>query len=395
MGSPLRIIVTGMVGQIPVGGVAWDYLQYVIGLARLGHDVVYHEDTRTWPYHPIRRQWVDDPTYSARYLGAFFSRYAPDLSERWHYLHLHQQSCGMPRPHFEAFARSADVFLNVSGACIIPDALSASCLKVFLDTDPGYNQILLVEKLAWSKNVERWCASVAAHDRHFTYAENIHGPDCRIPHAGFRWQTTRMPIPLELWEGIASSQPPANAPWTTVMTWNAFKGRLIHRGIEYGSKGMELEKILPLPQRVNLPFTVAIGGHGAPLERVAAAGWNVVDGPSASVTPEQYQELIARSRGEVSPAKNVYVATRSGWFSCRTACYLAAGRPAITQDTGFKTVLPTGAGLFAFDPLDDVLAALDAINSDYDRHRRAAREIAEEHFRAETVLARLLTDLGI
>jgi hypothetical protein len=367
----------------------------VIGLARLGHDVVYHEDTWTWPYHPLRRECVDDPTYSAGYLGGFFSRYAPELSDRWHYLHLHERSCGMTRANFEDFARSADVFLNVSGACIIPDALSPSCLKVFLDTDPGYNQILLVEKFSWSEKVERWCASVAQHDRHFTYAENIHSPDCQIPHVGFRWQTTRMPIPLGLWDAIESSEPPADAPWTTVMTWNAFKGRLIHRGIEYGSKGTEFEKILDLPQRTNLPLTVAIGGRDAPLQRVAAAGWHAVDAPSVSVTPEQYQQFIAASRGEVSPAKNVYVATRSGWFSCRTACYLAAGRPAVTQDTGFKDLLPTGAGLFAYDTMDDVLAAFDAINSDYGRHRRAAREIAEEYLRAETVLARMLNDLGV
>ena len=140
----------------------------------------------------------------------------------------------------------------------------------------------------------------------FYYAENIHGADCIIPKAGFRWKTTRMPIVLELWDKIAQSRAPAVAPWTTVMTWNAFKGKLFYQDVEYKSKGSEFEKIIDLPRRVETPLHVAVGGANAPLERLAQHGWSVVDGPEATLTPERY-------RKEGMPP--------------RSSCYLAAGRP--------------------------------------------------------------------
>src|SRR5262245_58837982 len=211
--TPLRIIVTGLVGLYPVGGVAWHYLQYAIGLARLGHDVYYHEDTWSWPYQPLERTYTAEGSHSAGYLARFFRQYAPELLGRWHYLHLHDISFGMDRDAFDEVARTADLFLNVSGASMIPEHLSPRCVKVFLDTDPGYNQIMLHERLAWSENVERWCESVATHDRYFTYAENIHGDDCLVPTLGLNWKTTRMPIVLDLWEAAAATSPPAHAPW--------------------------------------------------------------------------------------------------------------------------------------------------------------------------------------
>ena len=392
MKSRPRIIITGMVGLFPVGGVAWDYLQYAIGFARLGCEIYYHEDTWSWPYHPIEKTFTSDGRYSAQFLADFFQRYAPKLRERWHYFHLHETSYGMSRAAFEGIARTADLFLNVSGASMFPEQLAPGCVKIFLDTDPGYNQIMLSERFSWSENVERWCASVAAHDRHFTYAENIHGADCIIPKAGFGWKTTRMPIVLELWDKIAPSQPPAGAPWTTVMTWNAFKGKLVYQGVEYKSKGSEFEKIIDLPRRVELPLQVAVGGVNPPLERLARHGWSVVDGPEATLTPERYRDFIAGSRGELSTAKHVYVATRSGWFSCRSACYLAAGRPAVVQDTGFSSVIPAADGLLPFNSPDEAAESLRKVEADYERHAAGARAVAAEWFDSGKVLQRLIED---
>ncbi|HTQ33957.1 MAG TPA: hypothetical protein VMI30_07290, partial [Stellaceae bacterium] len=209
----LRIIVAGMAAQYPVGGVAWDYLQYAIGLQRLGHEVVYHEDTWCWPYDPQARTMTDDWSYSAAYLDDFFARYAPELSDSWHYLHLHETSCGMSRVTFDAFAKTADLFINVSGGSFFPDALAPSCLKLFIDTDPGYNQIILTERPSWSQNVDRWCAGVHAHDRHFTYAENFGAPDCAMPSAGIGWRKTRMPVVTELWPACPERRQP-QAPWS-------------------------------------------------------------------------------------------------------------------------------------------------------------------------------------
>jgi hypothetical protein len=390
MTSRLRIIVSGLVGLHPVGGMAWHYLQYVIGLARLGHDVYYHEDTWTWPYHPVERTYTSDGTYSARFISDFFERYAPELGDCWHYLHLHETSFGMTRAAFDEVARTADVFLNVSGAGFIPDNLSPRCVKIFLDTDPGYNQIMFVERFEWSENVERWCATVQAHEQHFTFAENIHGADCIIPKLDFEWKTTRMPVVVDLWAPVARARPAEAAPWTTVMTWNAFKGKLFYKGEEYKSKGAEFEKLIELPRLAGVPLKVALGGLNAPLQRLASNGWQVVDGPEATLTPSQYMTFIAGSRGELAPAKHVYVATRSGWFSERSACYLASGRPVVVQDTGFGEVFPVGKGLLAFTTPEEAVAAVQEIERDYVRHAKAAREIAEEYFEATAILASLI-----
>lgn len=380
-----------MAAQYPVGGVAWDYLQYPIGFARLGHDVVYHEDTWCWPYHPVHRTMTDDPAYSAGYLRDFFARYAPELGERWHYQHLHETSCGMSRAAFDRFAQTADLFLNVSGGSFFPEALSANCLKVFLDSDPGYNQIILSERPSWSENVDRWCAGVRAHDRHFTYAENLGNPDCIMPTAGLLWKKTRMPVVPELWPARPDDVRPAS-PWSTVMTWNVFKGPLEYGGVEYRGKAGEFAKIAGLPRRLGRPFRVAVGGTEAPLAELAAQGWAAEDGPGATLTPANYQDYLAGSRGEVSIAKHVYVALRTGWFSTRSACYLAASRPVVVQDTGFSNVLPTGRGLRTFNNEDEAVAAIAAVEGNYAAETQAAREIAVAHFDARQVLSRLIDD---
>lgn len=418
MTDKLRVIVTGLVGLCPVGGVAWDYLQYVIGLARLGHEVYYYEDTWSWPYHPLEKQYTNDGSYSAKYIGNFFEIYAPEIQDNWHYFHLHETSFGLDEETFNQVAQAADIFLNISGACSIPEQLSPQCIKVFLDTDPGYNQIVFSERFPWSENVERWCQNVAAHDRHFTYAENINNEDCLVPTLGFDWQTTRMPIVRELWDlPQASRKIMEPAPWTTVMSWNAFKGQLVYQGIEYKSKGAEFEKFIYLPRIVKVPFLIAVGGITTPFKwfekhewrtvsrclsemarqqkfrQLKRYGWQVADAPSLTLTPQQYRDLIAKSRGEFSIAKNVYVALRTGWFSCRSACYLAAGKPVVVQDTGFSSILPTGEGIVPFSSIEEAVDAIDSVESNYKKHTQAAREIAGEYFDSDKILKQLVTDI--
>lgn len=388
----LRIIVTGLVGLYPVGGVAWDYLQYVIGFAKLGHEVYYHEDTWSWPYHPTKKTYTADGQYSAAYIDDFFKAYAPELCDRWHYLHLHEMSYGMERAAFDKVARSADLLLNVSGACMVPDELSPQCIKIFLDTDPGYNQIMLSERLEWSENVERWCAGVAGHDQHFTYAENIYGADCLVPRMQFQWKTTRMPVVLDLWKGLSKEPAGLSAAWTTISTWNAFKGKLVYQGAEYESKGAEFARLLDLPNRVSAPLRVAVGGVNAPLELLAEHGWQVVDGPQATATPAMYQSFIMESKGEISPAKHVYVAMRTGWFSCRSACYLAASRPVVVQDTGFSSIIPCGQGILPFRSLEEAAEAIREVQGNYEHHSKAALASAREHFDSGRVLEKLIED---
>ncbi|MGH7213889.1 MAG: glycosyltransferase family 1 protein [Tepidisphaeraceae bacterium] len=387
MKEKLRIIVGGLVGQFPLGGVAWDYFHYCMALHELGHDVYYHEDTWVWPFDPVKRYPTDDPDFSVRFIRDFFDTYAPELSSKWHYVLLHDKSFGMTRAAFDEVAKTADIFLNVSGACFFPDNLSPKCVKVFMDTDPGYNQIMLHEKFAWSEHVERWCKQVAAHDRHLTYAENIYADDCVIPRMDFDWQPTRPVVSLKPWAQVRDANPPPGAPFTTVMTWDWFRGKLLWKGVEYGQKVPEYDKFHDLPRRVpEVPLALAIGGHKTPYEKVKEDGWVTLDAYTATGTPQSYLKFIGDSLGEWSVAKNVYVATRSGWFSCRTACYLAAGRPAVVQDTAWSRYVPSGNGIIAFNTMDQAVAGVKEVSENWPRHRAAAYDVAREYLAPDKVL---------
>jgi len=386
----LRIIVGGLVGQFPLGGVAWDYFHYVLGLDQLGHDVYYHEDTWVWPFDPRLRYPTDDPSYTAKFFEEFFAAYAPHLKDKWHYVLFHEKHFGMSRESFADVARTADVFLNVRGACFIPEELGSKCVKVFIDTDPGYNQIMLSERFSWSQNVERWCRSVADHDRHLTYAENVNGADCLIPRMDFDWRPTRCVVTLPQWESVRSAPVPADAPMTTIMTWDWFGGKLTHGGSEYFSKSAEFEKFMDFPRRVKGPLTLAINGMKAPLKRIAEQGWTVQDAHQVTLTPASYQQFIANSAGEWSVAKNVYVATRSGWFSCRTACYLAGARPAVVQETGWSRFVPGGKGVVPFSTMEQAVAAVQAVAADPAGHRAAAYEVARQFLAPDRVLPAMI-----
>jgi hypothetical protein len=388
--SKPRIIVTGYAGCVPVGGVAWDYLQYVVGLSRLGFDVYYHEDTFKWPYSPVKQALIQDGKYSARFIGNFFKRYAPLLSDSWHYLHLREKSFGMTRDKFDEIARTADLFLNISGSAAIPENLSSNCKKIFIDTDPGYNQIKMAQK---KETTLRMPGFLRVHDLYFTYAENIGSEDCLVPTLDVVWKKTRMPVVLDLWRPSTRNLPVKGTPWTTVMTWSQFKDELVYRGVQYYGKGPEFEKIIALPQNVEVPFKIAVGGVHVPTESLIQNGWNVVEGPSATRTPNKYQQFLAASRGEISVAKNVYAALRTGWFSCRSACYLAAGRPVVVQNTRFDKALPTGKGILQFDTLNEAVRAIREVESNYEHHVNAAQEIANEYFDSDKVLNRLVQDV--
>lgn len=385
--NKLRIIVGGLVGQFPLGGVAWDYFHYCLGLAELGHEVYYHEDTWVWPYDPVKRYPTDDPNYTVNFIKDFFDAYAPHLADKWHYVLLHEKHFGMTEEAFNEVARTADIFLNVSGACFFPDHLNPRALKVFMDTDPGYNQIMLHEKFSWSEHVERWCKQVAAHDRHLTYAENIYAPDCVIPRMDFDWQITRPVVSLGPWQQFRTAAPPPDSSFTTVMTWDYFRGELLYKGVNYRTKVPEYEKFHDLPRRVpEIPLALAIGGHKTPIEQIKADGWRIIDAQTATLTPSSYLKFIGDSRGEWSVAKNVYVDTHSGWFSCRTACYLAAGRPAVVQDTGWSRYVPSGRGLIAFTSIDEAIAGLNELAGNYPAHSQAAYEIARDYLAPDEVL---------
>jgi hypothetical protein len=252
---------------------------------------------------------------------------------------------------------------------------------------------MLSERFAWSQNVERWCQSVADHDRHLTYAENLYGDDCLVPRLNFDWQTTRCVVTLPQWQAVREAAVPAGAGMTTIMTWDWFRGPLTYNGVEYFAKSTEFERFIDLPGRTHSPMVVALNGLKAPLKKVEGFGWKVMDAHAVTLTPGDYQRFIAESAAEWSVAKNVYVAMRTGWFSCRTACYLAGGRPAVVEDTGWTKFIPAGRGIVAFNTMEEAIAGIDAVAGDPAGHRAAAYEIAREYLAPDRVLPKMIDSI--
>jgi hypothetical protein len=385
----VKAVVTGMIATYPVGGVAWDYGQYALGLERLGFEVYYLEDTGLAPYDPAKRAYGGDGGYGIGFLRASLAALSPRLARRWHVRAADGTRHGVPEADFADVLAESSLFLNVSGSALVRDPTLRCRNRILVDTDPGWNHF---------RNYPRWDAQPRwmgthgwrAHHHFFTYAERMGAPDCALPALGIEWQPTRPPVVPELW----ASEPPGER-WTTVMTWRNFPETIEHRGRRYGAKELEFDKIEALPRRTAAALEVAVGGGGPPRERWRSLGWSVTDSHGVSATPEDYRSYIQRSRGELSVAKNVYVATRSGWFSCRTVCYLAAGRPAVIQDTGFSDEIPCGDGVVAFRDLGEAAAGIARIESDYAHHQAAAKALAREHFGDERVLGDMLARIGL
>jgi hypothetical protein len=292
--------------------------------------------------------------------------------------------------------RTADVLLNVSCATPLRDEYRAIPARVLIDTDPMFTQIQYLNGDGFTPGTSGMRELVEGHNHHFTFGENVGEADCRMPDCGVNWRPTRQPVCLDRW--VQTPTPAArDAPFTTVMNWASGKTLRVD-GETWGQKDAEFGRVLHLPGSVpEVPLAVAVtrtGGKGFPAEVISAAGWRVLDPAVACPGWASYQRFIAGSRGEFSVAKETYVKGLTGWFSCRSACYLASGRPVVTQDTGWSRRYPTGRGLFAFTGPDDAAAALRAAAGDPAGQGRAARAIAEEFFNSRRVLTDLLSRIG-
>ena len=401
-----RIVVLGTLASNPYAGMAWMHMQITVGLRRLGHDVYYFEATSNWPYDPVRQAKVNDSDYAVPYLARVCESFG--IGDRWAYRRSYSDKewFGLSRTQAEDLLEHSDAVLNISGATRprTKEGLTVRRL-VYFGTDPVYHEIGFAKK---DRIVRR---TIDQHDDFVTYGENIGNADCPIPPLPRLRSRTRQPVLLDFW----GDGPPSKREFTTVCNWKQAGHDIEFQGeTYYWSKHHQFLKFIELPRRTANPLELAMGladasvvrpGFGdsipagglSPGERqlLELNGWRLVDAHAFTTDPWSYRDYILASRGEFTVAKDQVARLHSGWFSERSACYLAAGRPVITQDTGFGRILPTGEGLFAFNTIDDILAAFDAINSDYERHSRAARAIAEEYFRAETVLAKLLDDLGV
>jgi hypothetical protein len=380
----MRIAVLGYIVRGPIGGLAWHHLQYVLGLARLGHDVLFVEDSDDFPgcYDPSRHVVDADPSYGLRFAADAFALIG--MADRWGYYDAHTSTWLGPASNWaEEFSRSADVILNVSGVNPLRDWSAGSPIRAFVDTDPAFTQARHLNDAAARERAEQ-------HNAFFTFAENVTSGTATIPRDGFNWLATRQPVVLDLWDVVET---PPSAPYTTVMQWQSYPPVEVD-GQMYGTKAQSFGDFISLPQLTPLSLEIALGGNGAPRDRLEDEGWHLANPLEVALKPGDYQNYVRSSRGELTVAKHGYVVTNSGWFSERSAGYLASGRPVVTQETGFSEALPTGVGLFPFRDAREAILALEEIEKDFARHSIAARGIAEEYFNSGAVLSRLLSEIA-
>lgn len=373
----MRIIFSGTIGRSGLGGQAWASLQYLLGLRALGHEVFYLEDCgeSSWVYDWQKEAWTAGLEYPAAFVRDCLEPFG--LGERWIY-RTSDQSIGQPMETFLQVCSEADLLiLRAVPLWVWRKEYSGPRRRAFIDVDPGFTQISLAHE-------DRGLAEgIARCERRFTLAQRIGAWNCPIPDIGGPWLKTLPPVALPEWP-VAQNEADH---FTSIMRWQGFR-EATYEGITYGQRDKEFSKFLDLPARASQEFSIAL--LGTKPENLTSHGWKVLPGEVVSKTISSYRDFIQASRAEFSVPKHGYVAMRGGWFSDRSVCYLASGRPVLIADTGLGDWLPTGEGLVSFNDLTSAVSGAEQINANYDRHRRAARELAEKYFAAERVLPALL-----
>jgi hypothetical protein len=352
------------------GGNAWTRLSFTRGLERLGFEVCFVEQ--------LERPSAESNDYFARVCEQFDLRAA---------LVGENGVRGLGADELVAFAERADLLVNIGGHLTLEPLKQAPRRKVFVDDDPGYTQFWRAAGALGER--------LAGHDAWFSFGSNVGRPGCTIPGCGIDWRATRPPVVLDDWPVARSA---AAERFTTVASWRGAYGQVEHEGHLYGQKAHEFRKVAALPLRTTAEFELALDIHEADEgDRTAldTHGWKLVDPREAAFDPLMFRDYVQSSDAEFSAAQGIYVETRSGWFSDRTVRYLASGKPALVQDTGFGDALPVGEGLLSFRTTDDAVTAVEAIVDDYQRHCEAARALAETYFDSDLVLERLLEEAGV
>ncbi len=373
----MRIIFAGSIGRFPVGGHAWVDMQYLLGLRALGHDVLYLEECgeESWVYNWHTQEMTDLLEYPTQYVHACLEPIG--FGDRWIY-RAGPHARGMPVEDFHDACRNADLMLiRAIGIPLWRSEYDSPRRRAFIDMDPAFTQIHLANgRRDLVQTVER-C------DRLFTIGQRLGAPDCPVPLAGREWLKTVPPVYLPAW-------PPASCDagrFTAIMQWKSYR-EVAYAGQRYGNKDREFPHLLDLPRHTGIQFELALTGAAPPA--FESNGWHVTEGWRASETPDAYRTYIQQSLAEFGVAKHGYVATRCGWFSDRSVCYLASGRPALLQDTGLSDWLPTGQGVVTFRDVHEAACGAEAIVSDYPQHRRTALHLAEQFFDSGRVLPTLL-----
>lgn len=377
-------MVVGFIGKLPFAGMSLYNLHYIAGLQTLGYDVHYVErqNKPDEMYDPVADAMTDDPAHAIDYLGEVLPEFgiAPG---RFSFIDRHDRCHGAGWSDLRAVLDSADFIMTLCEKAWC-DEFARCPQRAFVDGDPLFTQAAMLQSDGDT------AAVLANYDTLFTYGTRIGMKDCMVPAAGREWIATRPVTATRYWHVTAASP---SSPISGVSQWTGGSPVELD-GRTYGYKNREFDRFIDLPQHTTQRFSLAVGGNGAPLTRLRELGWELVNPLEISGTIEAYQEFISASRADLGIAKHAFVASRSGWFSDRSTCYLAAGRPVLHQDTGFTDWLPSGSGVLPFSNMEDLLDALERLNSDYEAHALAARAIAEEYFEAATVIGRMLDDCG-
>ena len=392
MGKRGRIVLLHFVGQMPLAGIAWQAVNHLVALEKLGYEAWYVEDHGANPYDPRISSVVMDCGYNLGYLREVMERHG--LADRWAYWDaINDVYHGLSRERVAALYAEADGMINLCGATRLREDHLRCPVRIMIDTDPVYEQI----KYAKADPAAR--AYLGAHTHFFTYGANLGTAQCRVPLCGVPWRATRPPVDLDLWPPAPSAVDGGGpACFTTIATWENKGKNIEYDGASYvWSKHVNFLEFLDLPrQRPQTCFQMAMLPPDDDVRRVVeGAGWRLIDPRPISADMGRYQAFIAGSRGEFTVAKDIYVRPNSGWFSDRAVCYLAAGRPVVTMRTGFTSFCPVGSGLFDYATHEEALTAIDAIAADYPGHSRAARDLAGAYFAADRVIGHLLREAAL
>jgi len=375
-----RVVIAGAIARHPVGGGGntWAFLQYVFGFQRLGFDTYYVE-------HLAPEDCVDDEWHPTSFAASANARYFQTVVDRfglggqaglfeWNGIgHV-----GLSREAIETLAPDVELLINLSGHFHLETVLRAVRRRLFVDLDPGFTQI-------WQQRygVDM---NLRGHDAYVTVGLHLGQPDCPLPTCGIKWHATLPPVVRDAW----ATRSPAGAAYSTVADWRGYSP-VEWDGVWYGQKAEEFIRVIELPERVSVPMEICLAIHPdePDLARLRRHRWCLVSPHKHAATPDVYREYIQMSRGEFTVVKHGYAAGRTGWFSDRSACYLAAGRPVIMEDTGVGLYVPTGSGLLTFRDVDEAVAAIEEVERSYARHAAAATAFAREHLDSDRVLMRL------
>lgn len=373
----MRIVFAGTIGRSGLGGQAWAGLQYLLGFRALGHEALYLEDCgeSSWVYNWEKQEWTTELDYPADYVRGCLEPFG--FASRWVY-RTNAASVGMSGGDLAEFCRAADLLvMRAVPLWVWRKEYDLPRRRAFIDVDPGFTQISIA-------NGDKGLAEgIARCERRFTYGQRIGQADCPVPPSGGPWLKTLPPVFLPEWP---ASQFEAG-DFTSIMRWQGFR-EATYNGVSYGQRDKEFTDYLDLPKRTAQRLRIAqMGIDPALLER---HGWNVSPGEVISRTPGSYRDFIQKSRAEISVPKNGYVKMRGGWFSDRSVCYLASGRPVLIEDTGLSDWLPIGDGVVTFRDLNEAVAGIERINNDYGRNCRAARRLGESVFATDRVLPAFL-----